>query len=90
MTTKKQDGVLHLEAHTKSIKRALKVVAPAWSDVDVHASAKESGEHGKTTVTYKHALDPAEHDSAVLAVGKQANIEEDHLLRDDDDSEDSA
>lgn len=84
MTTKKQDEpeVLYLEAHPKSVKRALKVLGFKLS-VDVHASVKENGEHGKTTVTYTHALNAGNHRLALDALTKQANIEEDHLLRAD-------
>lgn len=89
-TDHRLEGVLHFEAHPKSVKRALKATLPALEDVDVHASDKALGEHGKTTLVYRHALNEVEHRLTVDGLTKQANIEEDLLLRDDPDEEDSA
>lgn len=83
------DGALHLEAHPKSVKRALRALKPAFEDVDVRPSQKQLGEHGKTTILYRHSLSEGDHRLVLDALTKQANIEEDLLLRDDPDEEDA-
>lgn len=82
--------VAHFEAVPKSVKRALKVLPGAISVVEVRASDPAAGEHGKTTVAYTFAGNDGEHRLALDALGKQVNIEQDHLLRDDPDDEEDA
>lgn len=85
MTKTKTDEMLHLEAHSKAVKRALRAVDTGFSVVECRASDNAQGEHGKTTLVYAHKLDDGAHVNALQALTKQANIEQDLLLRDDEE-----
>lgn len=80
---------LYLEAHPKSVKRALRAVDTGFSVVECRPSdnAREDGvdEHGKTTLLYTHALDDGAHRAALDRLTKRANIEQELLLRDDEE-----
>lgn len=79
----KETETLYLEAHPKSVKRALRAASTGFSVVECRASDNSQGEHGKTTLVYTHKLSDGEHTLALNQLTKQANIEQDHLLRDD-------
>lgn len=89
MPSKESSGleVLYLEALPKAVKRALRSVQ-GLSVVECRPSDNgilEREEHGKTTLIYTTNLDPAALRTALDAVSKQANIEQDLLLRDDEE-----
>jgi hypothetical protein len=83
--TKKNENVLHLEAHPKAVKRALRSTDSGFSVVECRASDNAQGEHGKTTLIYTTKLDDGAHHNALQALTKQTNIEQDLLLRDDEE-----
>lgn len=89
MAQAKKSGqeTLHLEAHRKAVKRALRAVNTGFSVVDVRDSLRgpDQAEHGQTTLIYTHALDATQHLAAVNALTKQTNIEQHDLLADDEE-----
>lgn len=85
MTKKSESETLHLEALPKAVKRALRVVEHGFEVVECRLSNNAEGEHGKTTLIYKTKGDATSQRSALDAVTKQANIEQDNLLRDDEE-----
>lgn len=85
MPKKSDQETLYLEAHPKAVKRALRAVSTGFNVAEVRASNNAEGEHGKTTLTYTHALDAAQHGSALAALTKQTNIEQHDLLADDEE-----
>lgn len=91
MPTKQKDQeqhALYLEAHPKSVKRALRIYGRGFAVVECRASDNARlgvDEHGKTTLIYTTDLDAGAHTMALAALTKQANIEQDHLLRDDEE-----
>lgn len=84
MTKTKTQEVLHLEALPKAVKRALRRVQ-GLAVVECRASNNAAEEHGKTTLVYTTSLDAAALNAALHDLGKQANIEQDLLLRDDEE-----
>lgn len=85
MPKKSDQETLHLEAHPKAVKRALRATDTGFSVVEVRASNNAEGEHGKTTLIYKHGLDATQHGLALAALTKQTNIEQHDLLADDEE-----
>lgn len=88
MPAKTDTHTIYLEAHPKSVKRALRASGVRLNVVECRPSDNgrmDVDEHGKTTLTYTHKLDDGQHRLALDALTKQANIEQDHLLRDDEE-----
>lgn len=91
MTKKHEEVVLHLEAHPKAVKRALRAKpelgneAPDFVVVDVRRSDRANEEHGNTTVVLKHTYDAATLRVFLSRLVKRANVENEALFNDDDE-----
>ena len=91
MTRKSEEVVLHLEAHPKAVKRALRAKpepgneAAEFDVVDVRRSVAADGEHGNTTVVLKHKYDAATLKVFQARLVKRANRENEALFNDDDE-----
>jgi acetolactate synthase regulatory subunit len=85
MPKKSANETLHLEAHPKAVKRALRAVDTGFSVVEVRDSNNAEGEHGKTTLIFTHSGDATQLRVALDALTKQTNIEQHDLLADDEE-----
>lgn len=82
-----EPATLYLEALPKAVKRALRG-SSGLSVVECRASDNanlERDEHGKTTLVYTTTLDATALNQALHDLTRNANIEQDLLLRDDEE-----
>lgn len=90
----KTSVVLHLEAHPKAVKRALRAgpepgnVKAVWGVLDLHRSNPANEEHGNTTVVLEHSYDDSELRVFVQRLIAKANAEHEEMFRDSEEDDD--